>query len=154
MTDEISWHCKQFDNLTPAEVYDILQLRSAVFVVEQQCIFLDTDGVDKQAYHLFCYKQNELAACCRLMDKDIAFKDRVSIGRVANAASVRGSGIGKEMMRKAIEKCRELFSDTPIKIGAQRYLERWYSSLGFISCEDFYLEDGIEHVHMELFFKF
>lgn len=154
MMNEVSWHCKHFSTLTSEEIYDILQLRSAVFVVEQQCIFLDIDGIDKQAHHLFCYRQNELVACCRLIDKNITFNERTSIGRVANAASVRGSGIGKKMMIKAIEQCKNLFGNTPVKIGAQFYLKKWYESLGFISCEDNYLEDGIEHIHMELFSNF
>ena len=153
MNNEITWHCKPFAALTPTELYDLLQLRSAVFVVEQNCIFLDMDGkLDKESYHLFAYQNDALVACCRLMDADIAFVNRASIGRVANAAAVRGSGVGKFMMTKAIETCRELFGPKPLRIGAQFYLKKWYESLGFVSCNDNYLEDDIEHTHMELSF--
>lgn len=148
--NELTWHCKHFTQLTAGEIYDILQLRSEVFVVEQQCIFLDIDGVDKISYHLFGYRNGQLVACCRLIGKDISYENRTSIGRVANSLAVRGSGVGRVMLNKAIDKCRELFGDTTIKIGAQLYLKNWYGSFGFISCDDVYLEDGIEHVHMEL----
>lgn len=153
MSSEIIWYCKAFTELTPDELYDILQLRSAVFVVEQNCVFLEPDGMlDKKSYHLFAYRDKSLVACCRLMDADVAFPGRASIGRVANAAAVRGTGIGKVMMRKAIDSCKELFGAKPLRIGAQFYLKQWYESLGFVSCDDNYLEDDIEHVHMELFF--
>jgi len=153
MNEIIQWQCKKFTELTSTEIYDILQLRSAVFVVEQQCIFLDIDGIDKQSYHLFCYYKNELAACCRLIAPNIVYQDRASIGRVANAFSVRGSGIGRAMMKEAIEKCKALFSSAPLTIGAQLYLKKFYGSFGFVPCGDVYLEDGIEHIHMQLFFN-
>lgn len=154
MSNDIAWFCKHFSKLTPAELYDILRLRSAVFVVEQQCVFLDMDGnADKESHHLYAYLNNELVACCRLIDVDITYLNRASIGRVANAASVRGSGIGKIMMKNAIDLCRDMFNAAPLRIGAQFYLKGWYESLGFVSCNDNYMEDGIEHVHMELFFK-
>ena len=154
MSTEIVWYCKPFTELTPNELYDILQLRSAVFVVEQNCVFLDLDGkLDKESHHLFAYQNDVVVACCRLMDADIAFPNRASIGRVANAISVRGLGIGKVMMKRAIASCKELFGPKPLRIGAQFYLKTWYESLGFVSCDDNYLEDDIEHVHMELFFE-
>ena len=148
MSNEIVWHCKHFTELSVTQLYDILQLRSEVYVVEQQCIFLDMDGIDKLCYHLFCYKQNSLAACCRLIAPDIAYPNKAAIGRVVNAASVRGKGIGKRLMQLAVEKCKELFPSSDIKIGAQLYLKDWYASFGFIPCGDIYLEDGIEHIHM------
>ncbi len=146
----ITWHCKHFSELTITELYDMLQLRSAIFVVEQNCVFLDIDGIDKQCHHLFCYQENDLVACCRVMDAGVSYAGKSSIGRVVNAASVRGSGIGKIMMQKAIELCRRLYPSVPVKIGAQLYLKRFYGSLGFVPSGDVYLEDGILHVHMEL----
>ncbi len=150
--NELTWHCRHFTNLSVTELYDILQLRSEVFVVEQQCIFLDMDGIDKQSYHLFAYQKNVLVACCRLMAADVVYSNQASIGRVANKASVRGSGVGMLMMKEAIVKCREMFSSSSLKIGAQFYLKDWYSSFGFKPCGDVYLEDNIEHIHMELAF--
>ncbi|MDQ2752352.1 MAG: GNAT family N-acetyltransferase [Bacteroidota bacterium] len=150
MNNETVWHCKHFTELSVAQLYDILQLRSEVYVVEQQCIFLDMDGIDKQCYHLFGYEQNNLVAYCRLIAPDVVYQNKASIGRVVNAASVRGKGIGKQMMHLAIEKCRYLFPSSSLKIGAQLYLKDWYASFGFTSCNDMYLEDGIEHIHMEL----
>ena len=151
MENDTIWQCKHFSELTAYEIYDILALRSEVFVVEQNCIFPDIDGIDKLTYHLFGYQQKKLVACCRLIGKDIVYQNMTSIGRVVNAASVRGTGVGKIMMKRAIEKCRGLFGKLPIRIGAQFYLKNWYSNFGFVSCEDNYMEDGIEHIHMELF---
>lgn len=150
MSSTMEWHCKYFTELSVEQLYDILQLRSEVYVVEQQCIFLDMDGIDKRCYHLFGYQQNNLVACCRLIAPDISYLHKASIGRVANAASVRGKGVGKQMMHLAIEKCKQLFPSVSIKIGAQLYLKNWYGSFGFTPCGDTYLEDGIEHIHMEL----
>lgn len=144
--------CKHFTELSVIELYDILQLRSEVFVVEQQCIFLDMDGIDKQSYHLFVYQQDILVACCRLIEANITYRDCASIGRVVNKAFVRGTGVGKIMMKEAIEKCRELFSSCPLKIGAQLYLKEWYGSFGFVACGEVYLEDDIQHIHMKLLF--
>lgn len=151
--NNLTWHCKYFTKLSVTELYDILQLRSEVFVVEQQCVFLDMDGIDKQSYHLFVYQKNQLVACCRLIEANITYRDRASIGRVANKESVRGTGVGRLMMKEAIAKCRELFPSSALKIGAQLYLKNWYGSFGFVSCGAVYLEDDIEHIHMELIFK-
>ncbi len=150
MNNETTWHCKYFTELSVAQLYDILRLRSEVYVVEQQCIFLDMDGIDKNCYHLFGYEQNNLVACCRLIAPHVAYPNKAAIGRVVNAASVRGKGIGKRLMYLAIEKCKQLFPSFSIKIGAQLYLKNWYGSFGFVPCGDIYLEDGIEHIHMEL----
>ncbi len=148
--NQLNWYCRHFTELSVAELYDLLQLRSEVFVVEQECVFLDMDGVDKQSYHLFAYFGDQLVACCRLIAADIVYSNRASIGRVANKASVRGTGIGRHMMKKAIEKCRELFPSSSLRIGAQLYLKDWYGSFGFVPAGNIYLEDEIEHIHMEL----
>lgn len=148
--NNLTWHCKYFTALSVTELYDMLQLRSEVFVVEQQCLFLDMDGIDKQSYHLFAYAAGSLVACCRLIAADIIYPNRASIGRVANKASVRGSGVGRLMMKEAIAKCRQLFPFSSLQIGAQVYLKNWYGSFGFVPCGDVYLEDNIEHIHMEL----
>ncbi len=145
----IAWRCKYFDELTPAELYDILQLRNEVFVVEQQCVFQDADGVDKQCFHLCGYAGLQLAAYTRLIAPGITFNE-ASIGRVVSSKSVRGQSIGKELMHISIDRCWELFGKVPIKIGAQLYLQQFYEQFGFRPTDDGYLEDNIPHIHMKL----
>jgi len=145
----IKWRCRYFDELTPSELYDIFQLRNDVFVVEQQCVFQDADGVDKQCYHLSGYDGDTLVAYTRLIAPGITYPE-ASIGRVANARAYRGMGIGKELMQRAIQQCRQLFGDVPIMIGAQLYLKKFYRELGFNPVGEVYLEDNIPHIHMNL----
>ena len=120
-----TWVTKHFSDLSVAEVYEMLRLRSDVFVVEQHCIFLDADNNDQKAYHVLGYVNGELIATTRLFDKDIVYKGYQSIGRVANAAKYRGMGIGKKLMQYSIEQCEQLFGKGPIKIGAQLYLKKF-----------------------------
>ena len=145
----INWLCKKFDELTPHELYAILQLRNEVFVVEQNCVFQDADNKDQPSFHLMGWSDNELVAYTRLVPPKIAY-DEPSIGRVVTSLSLRKTGIGRELMERSIEKTKELFGRTPIKLGAQLYLKKFYESLGFIQSSDIYLEDGIEHIEMIL----
>ena len=145
----IEWRCKFFDDLTPAELYDIIQLRNDVFVVEQQCIFQDADGVDKKCFHLSGYEGNTLAAYTRLIAPGITYTE-ASIGRVASARAYRGKGIGLQLMRQSVQFCRQLFGNVPIKIGAQLYLKKFYEQFGFSAIGEVYLEDNIPHIHMLL----
>lgn len=145
----INWNCKKFENLTPHELYAILRLRSEVFVVEQNCVFLDADNVDFQSYHLMGWVDGILGAYTRLIPPGITYNEQ-SIGRVVTAMAVRKSGIGRQLMLQSILECRKLFGNHTIKIGAQLYLKQFYSSLGFIPIGGIYLEDGIEHIHMLL----
>ena len=144
----IEWRCRFFDDLTPAELYDIIQLRNDVFVVEQNCVFQDADGVDKKCYHLSGYIGDTLVACTRLIAPGITY-EYASIGRVANARTYRGRGIGQELMRQSIKWCQQLFGDVPIKIGAQLYLKKFYEQFGFNVIGEVYLEDNIPHIHMK-----
>ena len=144
-----TWICKYFDHLTPAELYGILQLRSEVFVVEQNCVFLDADDKDQSAWHLMGLGSDKLVAYSRILPAGIAFVEP-SIGRVLTSPSVRGSGIGKELMRQSLSRLHELFGNVPIRMGAQLYLKQFYESFGFVQDGDVYLEDGIEHIEMEL----
>ena len=144
---QLSWVCKSFPELTNNELYDLLRLRSEVFVVEQQCIFLDMDYKDQQSWHLIGYDKNENAAYARLLPPGLAFAE-MSIGRVVTSPRARRNGLGRELMLQAISDCRILFGTHPIRIGAQLYLKKFYSSLGFETCSDIYLEDGIEHIEM------
>jgi ElaA protein len=145
----ITWSCKSFDTLTPAELYSILQLRNEVFVVEQNCVYQDCDDKDLPSHHFMGWLQNKLVAYTRLIPAEITYHE-ISIGRVVTSPSVRGNKIGKELMQRSIEKLYELFGKSPIMIGAQLYLESFYESLGFVKCSDVYLEDGIEHIKMIL----
>lgn len=145
----IEWRCRFFDELTLSELYDIIQLRNDVFVVEQNCIFQDADGVDRHCHHLSGYIGNTLVAYTRLIAPGITFKE-ASIGRVANACNYRGMGIGKELMQQSLQYCRQLFGAVPIQIGAQLYLKKFYEQLGFNAIGEVYLEDNIPHIHMDL----
>lgn len=145
----IQWICRYFGELTPHELYEILRLRNEVFVVEQQCVYADTDGKDLQCYHYMGWLDGRLAAYTRLIPAGISYKE-ISIGRVVSAPEVRRSGMGRELMTGSILKAYELFGNQDIVIGAQLYLKTFYSSLGFEQEDDVYLEDGIEHITMRL----
>ena len=144
-----TWICKYFDQLTPAELYAILQLRNEVFVVEQNCVFQDADNKDHSAWHLMGWSSDKLVAYSRILPAGIAFEE-ASIGRVVTSPSIRGSGVGKELMQQAVARLHELFGNVPIRMGSQLYLKKFYESFGFVQDGDVYLEDGIEHIEMEL----
>jgi ElaA protein len=144
----MNWICKKFDDLTPFELYAILQLRSNVFVVEQNCVYPDMDDKDQSSFHFMGWNENKLVAYTRLVPKNVSYPDLPSIGRVVTSPDSRKSGIGRELMQRSLQKCQELFGPTSIKIGAQLYLKKFYESLGFIQTSDIYLEDGIEHIEM------
>lgn len=144
---DINWSCKNFIDLTPNELYEILKLRIAVFVVEQNCVFQDCDDKDQGSWHLMGWNGKELVAYARLLPPALGYP-QPSIGRVITAASQRGMGAGKKLMEIAIQKTHELFGKQPITIGAQLYLKEFYASFGFIQSGDIYLEDGIEHIKM------
>lgn len=147
----LSFSCLTFDRLTPYELYDIMALRQEVFVVEQNCPYLDADGKDLQSWHLMGRnEEGKLVAYTRLLPKGLAYEDYVSIGRVVTSPSARGTGVGKILMQRSIEMCRHLFGNQPIKIGAQSYLLKFYESFGFQSTGEEYLEDGIPHTKMTL----
>jgi len=136
---------KHFDQLTLDELYQLLQLRSEVFVVEQNCIYQDIDNKDRQAYHLLGYKENQLVTYARILPKNISYPDYCSIGRVCTKQTNRQLGLGKELMQQAILHCQELYLDTKIKISAQSYLLKFYTELGFEAIGEEYLEDDIPH---------
>jgi ElaA protein len=143
----IKWICRQFSDLTPNELYSILQLRNEVFVVEQNCVYQDCDDNDQLSHHFMGWQQNKLVAYTRLIPAGITYEE-ISIGRVVTSPSIRRTKIGKELMLRSIDKIHELFGNSPIKIGAQLYLKHFYESLGFIQCSQIYLEDGIKHIKM------
>ena len=143
----LHWVLKKFDELSPHELYSILQLRNEVFVVEQNCVFQDADNKDQLSYHFMAWDNEKLVGYTRIVPPGIIYK-QASIGRVVTSPSIRHNGIGKELMKKSIESIHKLFGVVSIKIGAQLYLQKFYSSFGFQQTSNVYLEDGIEHIEM------
>ena len=142
----LTYSYKHFDELTLDELYALMRLRQEVFVVEQNCPYLDADGKDKYGYHVIGKDENGTIHCCtRLLPEGVSYEGYSSIGRVVNSAAVRGSGQGKVLMDYSIQKIKELYPHSPIKIGAQSYLQKFYESLGFVDQGIDYLEDGIPH---------
>ncbi|MBA4852114.1 GNAT family N-acetyltransferase [Emticicia sp. BO119] len=145
----ITIKCVPFSELSLEELYAILALRQEVFVVEQNCPFLDADGKDNVALHLMIFDEDEnLVAYTRLFDKNVYYEGYASIGRVVTSPKARGGGLGRILMKHSIEKVLDLFGQAPIKIGAQKYLEKFYQSLGFELTGNDYIEDGIPHTYM------
>ena len=143
-----NWKLKAFNELTPYELYAILRLRGEVFVVEQNCPYLDEDNKDQKCHHLMGWKNDLLAAYTRIVPVGVSYPDMPSIGRVVTSPSARGGGIGRELMKVSIDKLYDLYGKKPIKIGAQLYLKKFYESFGFMQTDDGYLEDGIPHIEM------
>ena len=143
----IAWRCAPFGDLGPRDVHDLFQLRAAVFVVEQVCAFQDVDGVDPECWHLMGTRAGELVAYCRLVPPGMKYAEP-SIGRVVSTRAARGTGCGRELMREALSRADKLWPGKPIRIGAQRYLERFYGDYGFVKASEPYDEDGIMHIEM------
>ena len=145
---KLNWILKKFEALTPYELYDIMWLRNEVFVVEQNCVYQDADYKDQKGWHLMGVDaEGKLMAYVRLLPPGVSYEEP-SIGRVLTNPAVRGTGVGRVLMQKSIEQCKVLFGDVSIKIGAQYYLLKFYSSLGFVQTSEIYFEDDIEHVEM------
>ena len=138
---------KYFNELTTTELYDLLQLRSAVFVVEQDCVYQDLDGKDKDALHIIGVKNNTIVAYTRVFKPGNYFNE-ASIGRVVVAHNERQHKYGYEIMSASIEAVKDFYNETIIKLSAQTYLKKFYNNLGFTEEGDEYLEDGIPHIVM------
>jgi len=147
MSSDIHWYCRAFNEQSLTELYDNMVLRQEVFVVEQECAFLDADGMDQHCIHLFGYSDSSLVAYSRLVPRGVAYTE-CSIGRVVTAPSHRGLNLGRELMQRSIAWIEEHWGAQAIKIGAQQRLEKFYQSLGFEISGEPYMEDGILHVHM------
>ena len=146
---DLNWVCKHYDELGKAELYQLIQLRVEIFVVEQDCPYQDLDGKDPSAYHLMGKDdQGEIVAYTRLLAPGVSYPNYASIGRVVVSEKVRKFGFGKTLMRRSVDACKELFPIHDIKISAQTYLSRFYTELGFNAIGEEYLEDGIPHVAM------
>ncbi len=116
-------------------------------MVEQDCVFQDLDGADADGWHLYARVDGEVAAYCRFLGAGVKFAEP-TIGRVVTAMPVRGTGLGRRLMVEAISRGRALWPGSPIRIGAQQRLERFYRSLGFVTDSAMYIEDGIPHIEM------
>ncbi len=142
----MKWQWQTFESLTNQQLYQLLQLRSAVFVVEQQCVYQDLDGIDQQSWHLLGYDGGQLVGCLRIFINN----NQSVIGRIVTAESHRGTGLGKEMMQQAMDYI-QLHSDRfpqKIYLMAQHYLENFYQSFGFETSSEPFDEDGIPHIDM------
>jgi ElaA protein len=145
--EKIEWSLKKFEELSSLELYEILRLRSEVFVVEQNCVFLDMDDKDQFSLHLQGRIDGKLAAGVRILPPGLSY-DEPSIGRVVSSPLFRRKGVGIELMKTAIKETISLYGDVAIKIGAQLYLKNFYESFGFLQCSETYLEDDIPHIKM------
>ena len=143
---------KSFEELTKKELYEILKLRSEIFVVEQHCFYLDPDGYDYHCHHLIVEENNEIVAYLRIIPKGLSY-ETPSIGRVLTAKDYRGIGASRMAMQTAIDFIKAQWKKDKITIGAQFYLENFYASLGFVRVSDVYLDAGIEHIDMVLDLK-
>lgn len=138
---------KPFEKLELQELYDILQARVAVFVVEQNCPYQEIDGKDPDCYHLFYREDGKIQACLRVVPPGLSYPE-ASIGRVLTVN--RGGGLGKKLMQEGISLAKELYPNDNLRIGAQVYARGFYEQLGFRQCSEEYLEDDIPHIEMLL----
>ena len=138
---------KKFDELSVNELYAILRLRSEVFVVEQSCVYQDLDGKDQKALHVIGSTENEIVAYTRIFGPGDYF-DEASIGRVVVKKTARKYGYGLEIMKASIKAIELYFKTKEIHLSAQKYLKKFYESLGFVQVGFEYLEDGIPHIGM------
>jgi ElaA protein len=148
MTESIQWKIKRFNELSLHELYSLLQLRSLVFVVEQNCVYQDIDGKDEKALHLLGNFKGKIVAYARLFKAGDYF-DNASIGRVIIHPEARDKKFGHELMKQAIAGIATYFNESKITISAQLYLKKFYESHDFIQTSEMYLEDDIEHIEMK-----
>jgi ElaA protein len=138
---------KHFNELSLEELYDILRLRNEVFILEQNCFYLDCDGKDKNAHHLFLKEDDKIVAYLRILNKGVSYPEN-SIGRVIVTKSFRGQNISNLIIEKAIKFIETELKGTEIRISAQAHLQKLYGKLGFKTVSEEYLEDDIPHVQM------
>lgn len=148
---KINWKWHSFSEFSNSELYAILKFRQQVFVVEQQCAYLDSDGLDQNCYHLVGWyntgNQVEPIAYLRILPLEKQRK-LPTIGRVLTHFDFRKNGLGREIIRRGLDRLEELYPGSPVRISAQLYLTSFYESLGFATVSDSYDEDGIPHIEM------
>jgi len=141
------WHLKTFNALTNSQLYQILNLRLEIFVIEQDCFYQDMDDKDQKALHFFKEENQKIIAYTRIF-KPGDYYEEAAFGRVAVKESKRSTGLGHILIDKTVEQIEKTIGKVPIKIGAQLYLKRFYEKHNFIKISEEYLEDGIPHIHM------
>ncbi|MBC6994692.1 GNAT family N-acetyltransferase [Neolewinella lacunae] len=143
---QLTWKSLPFAQLDTQQLYQIIQLRIEVFVVEQNCPYQDLDDKDFQAIHLLGLAEDgRLAAYTRLLPKGVSYPAYASIGRVITAPFARGKGLGRPLMEQSLRLLFANFGHQPVKISAQAHLQEYYGSVGFVGVGDLYDEDGIPH---------
>lgn len=145
--EEFKIMVKAFDELNLQELYQVLQLRSQVFVVEQDCVYQDIDGKDQKALHVLGFRKSELVAYTRCFPPGFYFGE-AAIGRVVVKKNARGNAYGHDILQASVQAIKKNFNTTTIKLSAQKYLINFYESHGFRQIGEGYLEDGIPHIAM------
>ncbi|MCC4240454.1 GNAT family N-acetyltransferase [Thalassospira povalilytica] len=157
-SSDLEWIVCHFDAMTPHQIHSLLQLRQQIFIIEQDCIFPEIDGLDPLCTHLLAVDKaangRDVLAAARIVAPGVdpghaEQGDRPAIGRVVTSEKLRGQGIGRTLMTRAIDVCAQEFGGKPIYLNAQLYLKAFYQSLGFVQFGDVYEEDGIPHICME-----
>lgn len=147
MERKLQWVVRRFDELDTTTLYELLRLRSEVFVLEQKSIFLDLDNKDQACVHLLGLRDGELLAYSRIVPPGLSY-EYPSIGRVVVSHNGRGMSLGQELMSVSISVLEDLYGLSSIRIGAQLYLKKFYGSFGFEQTSGIYDEDGIDHIEM------
>ena len=146
---QLFWRCLAFDELSGKLLYEILRLRQEVFVVEQNCPYLDCDRLDFRSHHVIGFNDaHEVMAYARIVPVGLAYPDTASIGRVVTSKAIRGKGQGRILMEQSLRHLEMLTGNASARISAQSHLKGFYESLGFVSTGKEYLEDNIPHTEM------
>ncbi|TYR78997.1 GNAT family N-acetyltransferase [Priestia megaterium] len=143
----MTWYVKSFEDLTTKELYDILKERTAIFVVEQECPYLEIDGKDEASYHLFKKEKGQIVAYARLLPKGVSYTE-ASFGRVLVHKRYRGTGLGRELVERGLTFLEQEMGEQVVKIQAQSRLQQFYALFGFEAISAIYEEDGIPHIDM------
>ncbi len=143
---ELKWH--YFNSLSNLDLYNLLQLRVSVFVVEQNCAYPEIDGLDPDALHLVARNKAEIVGCLRLINDES--KEQIRLGRIVVAAKYRSKKLGELLIKSGIAKARDLDATRRIVISAQSQLQQYYEGFGFKPISNLYLEDGIQHLDMAI----
>jgi|SRR5690606_5413370 len=143
----LNWHFKEFNELTPKELYDIFHLRVEVFMLEQNCLYNEVDGKDPKCSHLWCTLDDKIVAYCRIVPPGVSY-EIPSIGRVVSHPEFRHLKLGHQLMKNAIQIIENHFQTEKIKISAQSYLKKFYEQYGFVQTSEEYLEDNLPHMEM------